>query len=292
MSTSVSVVVPTLNEASNIRALIESVRRQSYPISKLVIADGGSTDGTREIVASNPTVLLVDNPDRHAAAGRNVALNVCSTDWVLFTDGDCRPATNWAQTMMAAATRSPRVVGVGGRLIAEPQTVYEKVCAESFLRDVVRHDDNSRPITSRPDGALVTANCAYRRDVLEQVGGFDNRFSNFGEDVDLMMRVLDLDAGILVYTAEAVVVGDMPADLSATVKKWRQYGLATSHLNKFHYRRRRIDIDLYRRMMASMWAAATTSGQSRSEAFVGAALHAAHIAGKVEGSLRLRTVNL
>jgi len=71
---------------------------------------------------------------------------------------------------------------------------------------------------------------------------FDDRSSNFGEDIDLMCGVLDLDAGTLVYTTDAVVVGDMPANLTAMVKKWRQYGLATSLLRKYDYRGRRIDV--------------------------------------------------
>jgi glycosyltransferase involved in cell wall biosynthesis len=293
MPASISVVVPTLNEAAGIAALIESIRRQTYPVSLFVVADGGSSDGTREIAASEPAVTLVDNPDRHAAAGRNVALKWCTTDWVLFTDGDCRPEPTWAQQLMAAATSSPRVVGVGGRLTAQPVNVFEKVCAHMLLSTILRHDTSSRPIATKTlDGALVTANCAFRRDILEAAGGFDNRFSNFGEDIDLMFRVLDLDAGILLYAPDAVVVGDMPSTLTATITKWRQYGLASSYLNKYHYRRRGIDIGLYQRMAALMWAAIRTSGAARSEALVGAIQLAAHIGGKLEGSMRLRTVNL
>jgi glycosyltransferase involved in cell wall biosynthesis len=293
MPASISVVVPTLNEAAGIAALIESIRAQTYPVSLFVVADGGSSDGTREIAASEPAVTLVDNPDRHAAAGRNVALKWCTTDWVLFTDGDCRPEPTWAQQLMAAATSSPRVVGVGGRLTAQPVNVFEKVCAHMLLSTILRHDTSSRPIATKTlDGALVTANCAFRRDILEAAGGFDNRFSNFGEDIDLMFRVLDLDAGILLYAPDAVVVGDMPSTLTATITKWRQYGLASSYLNKYHYRRRGIDIGLYQRMAALMWAASRTSGAARSEALVGAIQLAAHIGGKLEGSMRLRTVNL
>jgi len=293
MSASISVVVPTLNEACNIRTLIESVGRQTYPISQFVVADGGSTDGTREIIRAHAGVTLVDNELGHAAAGRNIALKSCTTDWVLFTDGDCRPAPDWAEKLIAAANRRPTVVGVGGRLTAEPATVFEKVCAETLLQVVLRHDGDSRRVRAKTlAGALVTANCAYRRDVLERVGGFDNRFSNFGEDIDLMFRVLDIDAGILMHTADAVVVGNMPTTLTATIRKWRQYGLASSYLNKYHYRRRAFDFGLYRLMVASLGTAVSASGTARTEALVSAVQLAAHIGGKLEGSVRLRTVNL
>lgn len=292
-SPSVAVVVPTLNEACGIGRLLESIRRQSYPITQLIIADGGSTDGTREAIAADSAAILVDNPRRHAAAGRNVALKWCTAEWVLFTDGDCRPAPDWAENLMAAATSGADVIGVGGRLTAETGGVFERVCARMLLTVILRHHAGSRPVTTKSlDGALVTANCAYRRAVLEHVGGFDERFSNFGEDIDLMFRVLDLNAGTLLHTANAIVVGDMPATLGDTLRKWRQYGMASSYLNKFHYRRSSVDAGLYRAMVALVVDAAVTSGNARNEALTGAAQLAAHIFGKFEGSVRLRTINL
>jgi O-antigen biosynthesis protein len=293
MPASVSVVVPTLNEASGIGALLTSLHSQTYPITEIVIADGGSTDGTRAIIASDPAVICVNNPRQHAAAGRNAALKACTAEWVLFTDGDCRPAPNWAYELMAVANSGPHVVGVGGRLTAEPLNVFERVCARTLLDVILRHHGGSRPITAKSlDGALVTANCAYRRDILEQVGGFDERFSNFGEDIDLMFRVLDLNAGTVLHTADAVVVGDMPTTAAETIKKWRQYGMASSHLNKYHYRRVSVDAGLYRAMLALMWRAATVSGDARAETLIAIAQLGAHIGGKLEGSARLRTINL
>jgi cellulose synthase/poly-beta-1,6-N-acetylglucosamine synthase-like glycosyltransferase len=272
--------------------LLESLHAQTYPISEVLIADGGSTDGTRELIAADPLVTLVDNPRRHAAAGRNTGFNLCTGDWVMFTDGDCRPDPDWAERLMAVAS-GPDVIGVGGRVIVEPRTVFEKVCAEVLLGVILRHGVGSRPVVEKSlDGALVTANCVYRRDILQRVGGFDERFSNFGEDIDLMFRVLDLQAGTVQHTTDACVIADMPATFAATLRKWRQYGMASSHLHKYHHWRPSIDIGLYRRMLGLMWQAARTSGDTRAEAFVGSVQLACHIGGKLEGSMRLRTVNL
>jgi glycosyltransferase involved in cell wall biosynthesis len=293
MQPSVSVVVPVLNEVSGIGALLESLHGQSYPITQVFVADGGSTDGTRELIASDPAVTLLDNPRRHAAAGRNVALECCTGDWVLFTDGDCRPAPDWADKLMAAARSGSDVVGVGGRVTAEPANAFEKVCAATLLDTILGHNAGSRRITAKSlDGALITANCAYRRDILDRVRGFDERFSNFGEDIDLMFRVLDLGAGTLLHTEDATVVGEMPATLGAVARKWRQYGMASAHLNKYHYRRVSVDTALYRRAFRLVWEAATRPGPARTEALIAAASLAAHIGGKLEGSARLRTVNL
>lgn len=288
----VSVVIPTLNEAANISALLECLQEQTYPIAEVMIADGGSTDGTRELIAADPRVTLVDNPRRHAAAGRNVALEFCTGEWVLFTDGDCRPEPDWAAALMAAAS-GPDVIGVGGRVIVAPRTIFEKVCAQVLLGVILRHGAGTRPVVHKSlDGALVTANCAYRRDILQRVGGFDERFSNFGEDIDLMFRVLDLRAGTVQHTEDARVNTEMPATFAETLSKWRQYGMASSHLHKYHHARSSIDFDLYRHMFGLVWQATCASGERRAEALVGALQLASHIGGKLEGSVRLRTVNL
>jgi hypothetical protein len=88
------------------------------------------------------------------------------------------------------------------------------------------------------------------------------------------------------------VVGDMPTTLSATIRKWRQYGMASSYLNKHHYHRISVDAALYRTLFGLIRDVATTSGTARSEALIAAAQLAAHIGGKLEGSVRLRIINL
>ncbi len=70
--------IPTLNEAAHIEALIRQLLGDAPPeLAAILVADGGSTDGTREIVAalaqSEPRVRLVDNPLRLQAAGVNRA---------------------------------------------------------------------------------------------------------------------------------------------------------------------------------------------------------------------------
>jgi cellulose synthase/poly-beta-1,6-N-acetylglucosamine synthase-like glycosyltransferase len=116
--------------------------------------------------------------------------------------------------------------------------------------------------------------------------------TNYGEDIDLMFRALDLNAGIVLHTANAVVVGDVPNTFASMVRKWHQYGMASSYLRKYHRQPASIDITLYRKMFGLIWDAATTSGNARTEALIAAGQLAAHISGKLEGSARLRIINL
>jgi glycosyltransferase involved in cell wall biosynthesis len=119
----VSVVIPALNEEAHIERCVASVQAQDYPLEliQVVVADGGSTDGTRGIVeriaALDRRVSLVDNPMRNQAAGLNRAIAVSTGEIVARLDGHaawptthirrfCRqPArTTWAARCLLSAT--------------------------------------------------------------------------------------------------------------------------------------------------------------------------------------------
>src|SRR5262249_38126914 len=91
----VTVLVPVRNEAAFIRHTLEQLLDQDYEPDRfeVLVADGGSTDGTPEIVRAlarrHPQVRLLDNPARWSSAGRNVALRACRGELVLLVDGHC-----------------------------------------------------------------------------------------------------------------------------------------------------------------------------------------------------------
>lgn len=91
--TSSLIVIPCLNEAQHIEGLVETLRPSLEPLAaKIVIADGGSTDGTREsarqLAAQDPRVLLLDNPKRiqSAAVNRAVAEFGSAFDYLIRID--------------------------------------------------------------------------------------------------------------------------------------------------------------------------------------------------------------
>src|ERR1700691_3869452 len=67
----VSIVTPCLNSARFIRATIESVAAQDYPHIEHIVMDGGSTDGTLEILAEYPALTVHSERDRGAADAIN-----------------------------------------------------------------------------------------------------------------------------------------------------------------------------------------------------------------------------
>lgn len=101
-------VIPCLNEAAHLDGLIRQMLADSV-IDLLVVADGGSTDGSRRIVQdialSEPRVRLIDNPARIQSAGINLAVaeHGDGRRWLLRIDAHCRYPDHYASTLLRAA---------------------------------------------------------------------------------------------------------------------------------------------------------------------------------------------
>lgn len=106
-----SIVVAMRNEEVNIEKLLRALARQSYPADKIqvVLVDDHSTDGSAAMAQKmahllglqNFTLIVNDGIGKKQALSS--ALKHISGEWVLFTDADCEPHQQWAETMMSAA---------------------------------------------------------------------------------------------------------------------------------------------------------------------------------------------
>ena len=106
--TRVLAVVPCLNEAAHLPKLLAQLAADP-DIALVVVADGGSTDGSRAIVVEladgNPKLCLLDNPARIQSAGINLAVQRYGSgyDWLLRVDAHCQYPDHYAATLLGAA---------------------------------------------------------------------------------------------------------------------------------------------------------------------------------------------
>lgn len=178
----VSVVIPTFNASKTIKRNIISLIDQSYPKDKyeIIIVDDGSTDETIEIVMSvkkecaQPNIKVIKlEHNCGPAAARNRGILNAEGEIVAFTDSDTIPDRNWLIEIVKAFN-DENVGGVRGKVVTDNYLLF--------------------PIRVAPIGVgYKTCNIAYRREVLNSVGLFDERFRQpFGEDGDLAHRVLKM----------------------------------------------------------------------------------------------------
>ncbi len=111
MQPTVSIIVPCFNEERFIGALIENILRQDYPSGQIgiFIADGRSTDRTREIIEQyrlkNPQIRLIDNPDRFVPQGLNRCIEASDGEIVLRMDAHSEYPENYVSRLVEELIR-------------------------------------------------------------------------------------------------------------------------------------------------------------------------------------------
>jgi succinoglycan biosynthesis protein ExoA len=187
---SVSIVLPTLNERGFIRDCLDTLVAQDYAaVIEILVVDGGSADGTREIVADfGPPVQLVHNPRVTAAAALNVGLEHAKGDIIVRADAHTLYESDYVRRCVEVLEETG-VQNVGGRMQAVGTTNFGRAVAA---------------VTSSPFGIgpgkfhysdkiaevdTVYLGC-YRRSTLEELGGYDEDRLQWGaEDHELNFRL-------------------------------------------------------------------------------------------------------
>jgi rSAM/selenodomain-associated transferase 2 len=118
----ISVVVPTLNEAENITKCIESIRLESHDI-EIIIADGSSSDNTREIASEYPGVAVVESK-RGRGIQMNTGASTASGDILLFLHADTTLEKGWSQSIRESLDENSIVGGAFTFAVDNPSWKY------------------------------------------------------------------------------------------------------------------------------------------------------------------------
>jgi len=200
----VSVLVPTWNRAPILERALESLVSQSYPSHRyeVVVADDGSSDGTRTVVSrfegGNPNVNYVGISHKGPNAARNAGLSVSSGDLICFVDDDVEAPAEWLAQLVAAAAKYPTADCIGGPIWLRLEGRVRGTCGREPLDEP--HQDFGP--TDRETPYLVGANMAVRRSAVELVGEFDEAMTYWYDEIEWQRR-LKARGGKLMYVATA-----------------------------------------------------------------------------------------
>ena len=204
---SVSVILPTLNAAGEIAALLAALMGQTQPPEEILVVDSGSTDGTAELArAHGARVISVPCGQFDHGGTRDAALRQTTGEFVLFLTQDALPADERYIEHLLKPFADERVAAVSGRQLPRPD-------ARPYVRAVQHY---RYPAQSRVWGAedrealgirayhLSDVCSAYRRSAYEAVGGFPHPLPT---NEDMLIAAAFLDSGYrLAYCADAAVV--------------------------------------------------------------------------------------
>lgn len=175
-----SIVIPVFNQLHYTQGCLESLRKTVPPGTSIIVVNNGSTDGTREFLAAQQDIQVIDNGEnRGCAVAWNQGVNAFAADWTVILNNDVLLAPGWLDGMICFAGQANcQVVSPG---IREGELNYP---FEEYAREfTARMADAAR--FGVADGICFMV----QRDVFERIGGFDENFRiGVFEDADFFLR--------------------------------------------------------------------------------------------------------
>ena len=179
----VSVVITTYNDSQFLPEAIESALAQTVPPDEVIVVDDGSTDDPGAVVSRYPNVRLIRQANQGLAAARNTGWRAACGRYLVFLDADDRLMSKALASNLHRFDQRPdcafvyggfRYIDARGRYLpTPPPKLAGEDAYESFLRD---------------NCVAMHATVMYRRDRLEEAGGFDARLRRC-EDYELYLRL-------------------------------------------------------------------------------------------------------
>jgi len=200
MKPKVSIIVPAYNEEKTLCMCLDSLMSLNFSKHdfEVVVVDNNSTDGTKNIITSYPVKYIFEGK-RSRGAARNKGVKESQGELLAFIDADCVADKDWLLNITKGFT-SKEIGGCGGKVLAyEPRSLIEKYIDYRGMYSQEECITNKKTLLPR----IITANAAYPRRIVEEVGLFDSRFAS-QEDIDLAWRVF-LKGYKLAYIPEAMV---------------------------------------------------------------------------------------
>lgn len=218
----ISVVIPCLDAAPTLPALVRSIIEQELPPEvalEIIVVDNGSHDGGVERLAGLP-VRVVREPRRGPAAARNAGVRAARGDVIVFMDADTRAAhRRFLVAHLDTLDRRPEVVISGGPITHDPAQQSLLAFAENATALLQWHDHMpARLVTFQPAG-----NLAFRRDLFERIGPLDDTLLCL-EDFEWNARAVRA-GGRIFFNPEAAVYITGRESLRAILRKFYTWGL-------------------------------------------------------------------
>lgn len=217
----VSILLPVLNEANHILDTLSDLLAQEYSGRlEVIVADGGSSDGTRdrvaEIAAADSRVRLIDNPQRRQAFGLNAAAEAATGQILIRADGHSRYATDYVARSVAGVEKYGGAVG--GRMNPVGFDRFSAGVASAMNSPLTMGPARFHHATEVEQVDTVYLG-AFTAEDFKAVGGVRSFPSGSSEDADFYFRWRR--SGRVVHVDPAIRSSYTPRNTVSRL--WRQY---------------------------------------------------------------------
>lgn len=211
-SGTVSVVLVNFRGASDTIEAIKHLQQLDWPSEKLeiiVVENASGDDSAARIKAAAPGVTLIESKKNLGfAGGCNLGVKRSSGEFVAFLNNDAKPHREWISAAVARFGLSPRIGAVASKVLDWDGKRVDYVGSGLTWYGMGYKPRTGEPVGNRPDKAhdvlFGTGSAMFvRRSVYDALGGFDERYFMFFEDVDLGWR-LNLGGWRYVYEPKSI----------------------------------------------------------------------------------------
>jgi GT2 family glycosyltransferase len=240
----VSLIICTVDRLADLERCLESVRPFAAAVGEIIVVNNGSYLAAVEEIANPHHARVVTEPRRGVSRARNTGIRNALGNIIVFLDDDAQAREDWLHRLIAPLTDSSVDGAMGAVRAQDPaepwQQAFEQILSQGLPDGPTMLDAHAAcdPFPLRIAMSGFTMNAAFRRDVFERFGYFDERFGRgtrigSGEDPDLFFNVLRL-GGRIFFEPRAVVVHRWPTSPNALRRSMLQSGCAhTAILTKY-----------------------------------------------------------
>jgi GT2 family glycosyltransferase/glycosyltransferase involved in cell wall biosynthesis len=235
---SVSAILVNFRGADDTITAINHLKEQEWPAGHLeivVVENASGDDSAERIRAAHPDINLVESSENLGfAGGCNLGVSKSSGEYLAFLNNDARPEAGWIEAAVKRFQRDPRTGAIASKVLDWDGKLVDYIGSAATWFGQGYKPLTAQPVPSNADLAKdvlfgTGSGMFVRRKTYEQLGGFDERYFMFFEDVDFGWR-LNLAGWRFVYEPQSVVYHKHHASMSSFGAFKEQYLLERNAL--------------------------------------------------------------
>ncbi len=190
----ITVLIVAYKSVGTLAGCLDALRSQTRAPREILVLENGSPDGQRVAAADIPPgIRLIESGENLGfAGGNNLLARSAQSEWLALLNPDAYPHRDWIEQLEAASRAYPDVPLFGStQFAAGNEDVLDGTGDCYHALGLAYRSGYGRKLNAIPEGEVFAACGAamfVRRDVFEALGGFDDRFFCYNEDVDLGYR--------------------------------------------------------------------------------------------------------
>ena len=189
----ISVVIPCLNEEENIGGLVALLKEQDFPREEfeIIVVNNASVDDTQRVAEEAGADKVLPEGRKGTNFARQAGLEAASAEIVAFLDADCRPPKDWLKKIWNIFEEDKeKRLGI----LSGPYRYYDvwfitRFFSSVWQRAMIWFLTAADLIFRRKWAIALGGNMAVRKSIIQSMGGFDVKFTSFGDDADTALRI-------------------------------------------------------------------------------------------------------